>query len=292
MNCTQRNLRTTKSGIESLVRSGSVAAAMALTALFLTTPAHSEESRLDTIMKRNKLIVAVSSTTPPNGFIDDKGVLTGFENEFARLMAKALLGDPEKIEFMVVTTDGRFPAVLSGKADFGISTATIYPDRVTKVAFTRPYMDSGTAVVVRAGSPIKTLADLNNAKVTLSSVNSSAMVDRAKRLAPLATPLFFDGDAAAILALKSGRANAYQSDVPVANYFVAQSKGEYIKLPGLLGNVNNNAIFMKPGDFQLWLALDTVVQEYVAGSRYDEYKALYHKWFDKDPPPARSYIVN
>jgi polar amino acid transport system substrate-binding protein len=255
------------------------------------TSAHAQESRLDTIVKRNKVIVAVSSTSAPNGFIDAQGNLTGFEIEFARLIVKGLIGDPNKVEFLTVTTDGRFPAVLSGKADFGISTATIYPDRATKVAFTRPYMDSGTAVLVKANSPIKSLADLNNAKVTLSSVNSSGMVDRVKRYAPLATPLYFDGEAAAAQALRSDRANAYQTDVPIANDAVTQSKGAFVKLPGLLGNVNNNAIFMKPGDFTLWLAIDTIVGEYVSGSRYDEYAALYRKWFGSDPPPERSYPI-
>ncbi len=103
-------------------------------------------------------------------------------------MAKALVGDAAKIELMTTTVDGRFPTVLSGKADFGISTATIYPDRAVRLAFTRPYIDSSTLVVVPKGSPIKTLADFDRADVTLGSTNSAAMVDRAKRYAPKATP--------------------------------------------------------------------------------------------------------
>jgi len=35
--------------------------------------------------------------------------------------------------------------------------------------------------------------------------------------------------------------------------------------------------------------LDTIVGEYTHGSRYDEYQALYRKWFGTDPPPARFY---
>ncbi|MFT3818661.1 MAG: transporter substrate-binding domain-containing protein [Rubrivivax sp.] len=250
------------------------------------------ESRLDMIIKRDKVIVAAMSTSPPNGFIDEAGKLTGFEVEFAKLVVKAMVGDPNKVEFITTDAPGRFPAVLSGKADFGIGTATIYPDRTMRVAFTRPYMDSGSTVIVKAGSPIKTLADLNDPKVTLLGANSSGNQDRAKKYAPKATALFFDGDAAAVLALKSGRGNAYQTDVPVAAYFVAQSNGAYVRLPGLLGDVNGNALFMKPGDFALWLALNTIVQEYVAGSRYTEYSELYKKWFGKEPPPARFYPVN
>ncbi len=260
-------------------------------AVLVCGAAFAQESRLDAIVKRDKVIVAVMSTSPPNGFMDENNNLTGFEVEFAKLVVKGMLGDAGKIEFVTTDAQGRFPAVLSGKADFGIGTATVYPDRAMRLAFTRPYMDSGSTVVVKAGSPIKTLADLNNAKVTLVGSNSSGNQDRAKLYAPKATALFFDGDSAAVLALKSGRGNAYQTDVPVAAHFVAQSNGSYIRLPGLLGNVNGNAIFMKPGDFTLWLALDTIVQEYVSGSRYNEFSELYKKWYGKEPPPQRAYPI-
>lgn len=256
------------------------------------TPAGAEESRLETIVKRDKVIVAVSSTSRPNGFVDETGKLTGFEVEFARLVAKALVGDPAKIDLMTTTVDGRFPAVLSGKADFGISTATIYPDRAVRLAFTRPYIDSSTLVVVPKGSPIKTLADLDSADVTLGSTNSAAMVDRAKRYAPKAKAAFFDTDSAAALALKSGRASAWQADSAAANFFVSQNSGDFTVLEGTLGAINNNAIFLKPGDFQLWLTLDTIVREYVNGSRYGEYQALYRTWFGKDPPPQRPFNQN
>lgn len=255
------------------------------------SPAEAQDSRLETIVKRDKVIVAVSSTSRPNGFVDEAGKLTGFEVELARLIAKALVGDPAKIEFLTTTVDGRFPAVLSGKADFGISTATIYPDRAVRLAFTRPYIDSSTLVVVPKASPIKSLADLDSPDVTLGSTNSAAMVDRAKRYAPKAKTAFFDTDSAAALALKSGRASAWQADSAAATVFVSENAG-FALLDRPLGTVNNNAIFLKPGDFQLWLALDTIVREYVNGSRYEEYQALYRTWFGKDPPPQRPFNQN
>ena len=252
-------------------------------------PARAEDSRLDTILKRDKLIVAVTSTARPNGFIDEDGKLTGFEIELARLIAKSILGSPDKIEFVTTTVDGRFPAVLSGRVDFGISTATIYPDRAVRLAFTRPYIDSSTFVVVKKDSPIKSIADIDSPDVIFGSTNSAAMVDRAKRYAAKAKPMFFDTDTAAFQALKTGRVNVVQADSAMADFQVGQSKGELVRVPGQLGNLNGNALFMKPGDFTLWLCLDTIVGEYTHGSRYDEYQALHRKWFGRDAPPARPY---
>src|SRR5882672_1219401 len=153
----------------------------ALAAVAVAGVAHAQESRLAEILKRDKLVVAVSNSSVPVGFIDENGTHTGFEIEFARIMAKAILGSPDKIEFVVVTSDGRFPAVLSGRVDFGIASATIYPDRAVRLAFTRPYMDSTTYVVVPKDSPIKKIEDLDSPEVTFGSVNSAAMMDRVKR---------------------------------------------------------------------------------------------------------------
>ena len=260
-----------------------------LAAALMPAASRAEDSRLDAILKRDKLIVAVSNSARPNGFVDDAGTLTGFEIEFARLIARDILGSPDKIEFMTTTVDGRFPAVLSGRADFGISTSTIYPDRAVRLAWTQRYIDSTTYVVVKKGSPITAIAGLDDPGVTFGSANSAAMVDRAKRYAPKAHAMYFDTDSAAFQALKSGRVSALQADSAQADYQVAQSDGALVKLPGQLGNLNSNALFMKPGDFTLWLCLNTIVGEYTHGSRYDEYQALYHKWFGRDAPPARPY---
>lgn len=251
--------------------------------------AQAEESRLQAILKRDKLVVAVSNSTMPTGFIDENGIHTGFEIEFARLLAKSILGSPDKIEFVVVNAAGRFPAVLSGRVDFGIASATIYPDRAVRLAFTRPYMDSTTFVVVPKDSPIKKIEDLDSADVTFGATNTAAMIDRAKRYAPKAKAMYFDTDSAAFQALKSRRVGAVQADSAAAEFQIARSNGAWVKLPGQLGSLNGNALFMKPGDFQLWLCLDTIVGEYTHGSRYDEYQALYRKWFGAAPPPARFY---
>src|SRR5215471_4797453 len=93
-----------------------------LPAFSWTTSARAEEpqvSQLDVVLKRDKLIIATYSTSPPLAYVDDNGKLVGFEIDMAHEIAKDLLGDPEKVEFVVVQSDGRFPAALSGKVDFG-----------------------------------------------------------------------------------------------------------------------------------------------------------------------------
>jgi polar amino acid transport system substrate-binding protein len=89
-------------------------------------------------------------------------------------------------------------------------------------------------------------------------------------------------------AVKTGQATAMQMDTPVVNWYAANNKDLRV-LPEKLAVVQGNAIFMKPGDFQLWLWMDTAVQEMTAGSRYAEYTEIHRKWFGTNPPPQRPY---
>lgn len=261
--------------------------AAALTAVASVTVS-AQESRLDMVIKRDKLIVGTFNSAPPMCYVDDKGQLVGFEVDLSKLIAKYLLGDPNKIEFVIFTAEGRWPTVLSGKADFGIASTTVYPDRAARVAFTQPYMDSGISVLLRKDANVNSLEELNNEKFSLASLNNPQMQDRHKRYMPKMQNIILDTPSAMFLAVKTGRAQAMQMDTAVADWYATQNS-ELKVLPSVLGNIQNNAIFMKPGDFTWWLYLDTVVQELRAGSRYDEYTEIYKKWFGKEPPPPRYY---
>lgn len=261
-----------------------VAAALPATA---NAQAASGESRLETVIKRGKIIVATSPSSPPLTYMDN-GAYVGFDIDIAKIIAHAIFGDSEKIEFQSVDGPGRWPAVLSGRADFGIGGTTVYPDRALRVAFTSRVMDSSQSILVRKDSKIKSLDDLNSPSVTVANLSNPQMADRAKKFFPKAALLTFDTGTSQMLALKSGQAQAMQTDTPVLDWY-ARNDDTLEVLPTLLGNVQNNAIFMKPGDFTWWKFLDTTVEEMLTGSRYTEYTATFQKWFGRNPPPARSY---
>jgi polar amino acid transport system substrate-binding protein len=256
----------------------------------LATTAAEEKSRLDIVLERGKLIVAALSPTPPFAFTDEKGQLVGFDIDIARLVAEALFKDPNKIEFVVVNGEGRWPAIESGRADMGVGGTTTYPDRAVRVAFTRPFIDSGISILVTKKSGIKSLADLNNEKNTVADLNNPQMADRAKKFFPRAKVLTFDTPSAEFLAVQSGRANALQIDTAVAEYFAHMGKDQYDVLPQMLTPSQNNGIFLKPGDFKWWLFLDTTVGELRSGSWYPKYVEVYQKWFGKNPPPQKFYL--
>jgi polar amino acid transport system substrate-binding protein len=172
--------------------------------VFGAIPAKAQESLLDTVLKRDKIIVATYSTSPPLAYADEKGDLVGFEIDMAHEIAKDLLGDPNKVEFVVVQSDGRFPAVLSGKVDFGLCSTTIYPDRAARIAFTRPYLDAGANLIARKDAKIKTIQELNDPQFTFAILNVPPAIDAAKRFLPKAKTLLLDSPSALFLSVKTG----------------------------------------------------------------------------------------
>jgi polar amino acid transport system substrate-binding protein len=262
--------------------------------LAVSPQVRAEDSLLDVVLKRDKIIVATYSTSPPLAYADEKGELVGFEIDMAREIAKDLLGDPKKVEFVVVQSDGRFPAALSGKVDFGLCSTTIYPDRAVRIAFTRPYIDTGNSLIVRKDAGIKTLQELNDPKYTYAILNVPPAIDRAKQVLPKVKTLLLDSPSALFLAVKSGRATAFNIDKPIADYYEHENDDlTRVDVSGsVFAYVAQDAIYMKPGDFKWWLFLDTWVGELRYGSRYAKYAEWYQKWLHKDPPPQRPYDFN
>jgi polar amino acid transport system substrate-binding protein len=272
----------------SLITKASILMSLVAATFAVVPAASAQTSRLDEITKRDKLIVATFGTAPPFCFADETGKLVGFDIDVAKLIAKSLLGDENKIEFVVVTSEGRWPAVNSGRADIGLASTTVYPDRALRVAFSRPYIDSSISVLVRQDAKVTSLAELNSPKFTFANLSNPQMQDRQKRFLPNIKVVTFDTPSAMFTAVKTGQATAMQMDTPVVNWYAANNKDLRV-LPERLAVIQGNAIFMKPGDFTLWLWMDTMVQEMTAGSRYAEYSEIYKKWFGTNPPPQRSH---
>jgi polar amino acid transport system substrate-binding protein len=247
------------------------------------------ESTLDTVLKRGKVIVGVTSESPPFGFISDQGELVGFDIDIAKLIANKLFGEDGHIEFLKQGFAARWANANSGKIDFGIQITTVHSQRPTKVAFTRSYVDSGIVLVSKKGSGINKIADANKSNFTVANLTVPAQEDRAKRLFPKANLIVFDSTAAQFNAVRTGRANAAQLDEPIARWYASQHD-DVLVTEDWITPPTNNAVFTKLGDFTWWLVLDTYVNELRNGSLYPEYAEIYKKWFGKRPPHTKFWI--
>ena len=262
---------------------------LSATLLAMVPLAFAGDSTLDTVLKRGKVIVGVSSEAPPFGFIDDKGELVGFDIDIAKLIANKLFGEDGHIEFLKQGFAARWANANSGKIDFGIQITTVHSQRPTKVAFTRSYVDSGIVLVSKKGSGINKIADANKSNITVANLTVPAQEERAKRLFPKAKLIVFDSTSAQFNAVRTGRANAAQLDEPIARWYVSQHDDVQVT-EDWITPPTNNAVFTKLGDFTWWLVLDTYVNELRNGSLYPQYAEIYKKWFGERPPHTKFWI--
>jgi polar amino acid transport system substrate-binding protein len=241
-----------------------------------------EQSKLFEVLDRGHVIVGVTSEVPPFGSIGDNGELEGFDIDIARLIAKSLFEDPDKIEFKKIAFPARWAAVNNGEVDFGIMVTTIWPDRLARVNFTRGYIRSGLSVLTRVDLEINAIADFNDSQYTVAILDTPSEHKLMADKLPEAKTLVLPSEADMLTAVRTKRADALLIDQPVAAWRVKNVPD--IKNLGILGTTAQNAIFLRQNDFQWWYYLDAMVQEMRCGSLFEEYKEIYNKWFDVNPP--------
>jgi ABC-type amino acid transport substrate-binding protein len=118
-------------------------------------PAFPPDSTMAKIAKRGKLVAAVKNDLPLFGYLDPKtNEYTGFEVDIAREIARAIFGDPNKIEFKSATTRTRIPMVKEEVVDVALATITMTPERAKEVDFSDVYFVTGPAVGVMKDSPM------------------------------------------------------------------------------------------------------------------------------------------
>jgi polar amino acid transport system substrate-binding protein len=145
---------------------------------------------LDEIAQRGELIVAVQTQGQPFSFIDKNGNRTGSAIDLCKLIAEEM---GVKIKFLDFDWDGLIPALLAKKADMLAADMTPTLKRAMKIAFTTPYMYTGSVVFVKADSPIKTLADARKAGLNVAVLLGSQGETDAKKAFPDATQKSYKG---------------------------------------------------------------------------------------------------
>ncbi len=76
-----------------------------------------EDAVLATVEARGQLSCGVNAGLAGFATVDSNGVWSGFEVEFCRALAAAILGDPALVEFHALPADGRYRELLSGDVD-------------------------------------------------------------------------------------------------------------------------------------------------------------------------------
>lgn len=105
---------------------------VAVSAVATLAQAQSPRATLATVKSRGILHCGVNEQLPGFSELNDKGEMIGFEADFCRTVAAAVLGDARKVKFVQTQLQGRFPTLRAGDVDLLLSTSTTTLERTVK----------------------------------------------------------------------------------------------------------------------------------------------------------------
>ena len=115
-----------------------------------------------TTVEAGKLHMATNAAFPPYEMVTDDGKFEGIDVEVANAIA-------QKLGLELVVDDMNFDAALqaaqTGKSDMVAAGVTVTPDRLNAMSFTDSYANGVQVVIVKEGSDIKSIDDLQGKKI-------------------------------------------------------------------------------------------------------------------------------
>lgn len=166
---------------------------------------------LQAIKDRGRLIIGVYEDEPYFGqFNPLTEKIEGFEVDLARELALDLLGDPNRLELIVVTPKDRIPYLQEGKVDLILAQLSVTEDRKKILDLSDIYYLAGQSILVKVNSPIKSLRDLEGR--TIGVVSGSTTSINVKKVIPKAHLAFLESASQAFQALIKGQIDAMAFD--------------------------------------------------------------------------------
>ena len=241
--------------------------------------------KLDDVLARGRLIVGTGSTNPPWHFRDEAGNLAGFDVDVAKIVAKGLFDDPEKIEFVIQASDARIPNIVTDQVDITCQFMTVTAARAQQVNFTIPYYREGVGLLLRADGEHADHAALQAAgdQVTVAVLQNVYAEEMVHQALPAARVDQYESVELMYQALNSGQADAAATDVSSLLWFMQQNPDRY-RDAGFSWNPQTYSCAVKRGEADWLNFVNTALREAITGVEFATYSASFEKWFGVAPP--------
>jgi polar amino acid transport system substrate-binding protein len=247
-------------------------------------PRVSSGSFMAKIRARGYLIAGVDPGTFHFGFLNPfSGQFEGFDIDMLHAIAKAIFGNPSKIEFKSITDAQRQSAVQSGSVDIVAHTMIITCQRLESVDFSTVYFDDGQRVLVAKNSPATSIADLSGQRVcaTKGSISLARVATAPSHPIPVAVPYWTD----CLVLLQQGDVAAISTEAAILIGLTVQDPETKLVGPQFTSDPYGLAISKQHPDFVRF------VNAVLAQMRADgQWAASYAHWIGTPaptPPKAR-----
>jgi polar amino acid transport system substrate-binding protein len=245
------------------------------------------DSTMAAIAARGRLIAGVDQGKYLLGYRDPQtGELAGSDIDIAHSIAAALLGDPNKVQFVVLDIADRAAALERGEVDVVVDSFTVTCARQRTVEFSSPYMTSSQRLLVPVGAGVKEVEDLAGQRVCTSrgSTTERVLRDVPQGLDVVTLPGIPD----CMVELEAGRVAAVSSDDIILAGLAAQDP--QTQVVGRSLDQGRVAVGMRPDAPDLVRFVNALLERSRADGSLRESNA---RWLGRTldpvplPPPAR-----
>jgi general L-amino acid transport system substrate-binding protein len=181
-------------------------------------PVEGEGAMLDILQNvrdRGRLVCGSRTDLAGFGYLDDAGRNIGFDIDFCRAVAAAVLGDPEAVEFVPLTAAERGPALQTGEIDVLARNVTWTSSRDAQWGnYTNVTFYDGQGFMVPVASGITELEQLDGATVCVTSgtTTETNLADAFRQRGMDFTPVVFEDTATVYSTYEGGGCDATTSD--------------------------------------------------------------------------------
>ncbi len=259
-------------------RTGLAAAALAVLAvagalaLWLASGPRSDRDRTwQRVEAAGVLRVGMDMSYPPFEYLSEHNEPVGFDVDLANEIGRRR---GLEVTFVNIAYDGLYDALVTGQADVLISALVSAAEHEPRAAFSSPYFNAGEHLVVPAGSPIRSMRDLDGRTLAVEYGSGGDVEARRwqRRLAGLEVERYPDPDGA-LAAVVSGETDAALVDGITARLGVGRQPE--LAIAGSVEDVLF-AVAVPPGNPTLLRQVNGAIDEMFADGTIDR---LIERWF-------------
>lgn len=168
------------------------------------------------VIDRGELICGVNEAVPGFGFQTAEGDFAGFDIDYCKAVAAAVLGDADAVDYRPLTAQQRFTALQSGEIDVLIrnTTWTASRDGGEGATFLHTTFYDGQGMMVKADSGITSIDDMADTTVCVLSGTTTELnlATRFNSANIPYTPLTFDDNETLQSAFAANQCDGWTSD--------------------------------------------------------------------------------
>ena len=243
------------------------------------------------VQESGAITIGYRDSSIPFSYLSARNEPIGYSIDLCRKIVDAIgesLGRTVVIRWQPVTSDTRIAAVTSGRVDLECGSTTSNRERQKLVSFSPTMFVSGTKLMVRQGSPIRSFRDLGGKRVVVTSgtTNEKTMQELKQKFGLDVALVASPDHAASFKLLASGQVDAFATDDVLLYGLLAQNnaRGDFIVIGDFL-SYDPYGVMFRRGDPQLTQLIDASFHEMAQDRELDR---RYTHWFLEKLPSGIS----